>query len=530
MPKPVAVYLRSSKDEKAVSNDSQYHELQQVAQRRGFEIVGRYEDAVESGKDWDRPGFQELIRAIHNPRRGWDTVLVKDTSRIARRRTLALIFEERECAQHGVEVVYASVPEGGDVATVMILRTLLQAMDEWHSITSREKGLAGMAQNVRNGYRAAGGAPYGYKLDRIPMGVVRNGAQVTKTRLALDVEADRVRAYLEARAAGVTRSHAARVAEIPLEPSSLVGIEWNALTYAGCTTFGVYQERVGSAYKGSRKRRARSEWQVQPDTHPALITLQQAEVILRALETSDHAKAVSQGRQGTSPYILSGLLWTPSGVAWEVSKRIHYWAPRPTGPARYLPLQTVERGVIDHVLTQLQTKEFAQALVDLTNNDQRDRNAEAKAIHKRIAELARLIDRAATLALELDDPAPYQRKIETMERERRELVEQHAALQEEIQIQAASRTLSLDQMLEILGEFAQTIEQADPLALKHALRSLVERIELDPTTLDCVVHFAVKNPLNMAHPWERHVCREYRRRVRFRLAYASQRGRWKRSP
>lgn len=209
MKKRAVAYLRSSKDEKAVSNDSQYHELLQVAERRGFEIVGRYEDAVESGKDWDRPGFQELIRSIRNTRRGWDAILVKDTSRIARRRALALIFEEQECAQHGVEVVYANVPDGGDAATVMILRTLLQAMDEWHSLTSREKGLAGMAQNVRNGYRAAGGAPYGYQLEKHAIGPIRNGVPVTKSTLAVSQEAPMVKAYLEQRGAGIARMEAA---------------------------------------------------------------------------------------------------------------------------------------------------------------------------------------------------------------------------------------------------------------------------------------------------------------------------------
>jgi hypothetical protein len=49
-------------------------------------------------------------------------------------------------------------------------------MDEVHSMLSREKGLAGMAENVRRGHRAGGRAPIGYRLERIETGAIRDGA------------------------------------------------------------------------------------------------------------------------------------------------------------------------------------------------------------------------------------------------------------------------------------------------------------------------------------------------------------------
>jgi site-specific DNA recombinase len=424
---------------------------------------------------------------------------------------------------------------------VMILRTLLQAMDEWHSLTSREKGLAGMAQNVRNGYRAAGGAPYGYVLEKHAIGPIRNGVPVTKSTLALSDDAPRVQRYLEQRCAGVARMEAARSSGITTKPSSLVGIEWNALTYAGCTTFGVFHERTSTgAYKGQRKRRPRAEWQIQTGTHKALITREQAEAILAALEGSDHGRAISEARQFASKYLLSGLLYTPQGVAWEVNKRTHYWAPRGDGPARYLPIAAVEKGIVEHVVGEIRNAEFARALVALSGGGtQRDRATESKALHKRVAELARTIDRAVTQSLEVDDPAPYQRKIEALERERRGLVEQQWALQEEIKLQAANHAMSVGQMREVLDEFAEQFADADPAAMKQALRSTVERIELDPDTLTCAVHFAIAgrgiNPAAMALLRKRpesgvysQPIQAYRRRLVFRLPYASQRGRYDR--
>jgi hypothetical protein len=57
------LYLRSSKDRHDVSIEHQRHELAKLAADRGLAIVGEFRDVVESGKDDDRPGFQDLIEA-----------------------------------------------------------------------------------------------------------------------------------------------------------------------------------------------------------------------------------------------------------------------------------------------------------------------------------------------------------------------------------------------------------------------------------------------------------------------------------
>jgi DNA invertase Pin-like site-specific DNA recombinase len=170
----VALYLRSSKDRHDLSLDAQRRALHEHAASSGLVPVAEYSDAVESGADADRPGFQRLLAALRDRERGWTGVLALDTSRIARRRHLALIFEH-EAEKAGVAVIYRSVPDT-DPITGMLLRSILQAMDEWHSLTSRAKGLAGMAESVRQGWRAGGSAPIGYALDHQPTGAIRDGA------------------------------------------------------------------------------------------------------------------------------------------------------------------------------------------------------------------------------------------------------------------------------------------------------------------------------------------------------------------
>jgi len=61
MAKRAALYLRSSKDRSAVSIQAQRRELLALAQTRNLIITAEFADAVESGKDVDRPGFQQML-------------------------------------------------------------------------------------------------------------------------------------------------------------------------------------------------------------------------------------------------------------------------------------------------------------------------------------------------------------------------------------------------------------------------------------------------------------------------------------
>jgi site-specific DNA recombinase len=58
------LYMRSSKDRSDVSIDAQRRALCELAHTRGIAVVGEYADAVESGKDDNRPGFQALLQDL----------------------------------------------------------------------------------------------------------------------------------------------------------------------------------------------------------------------------------------------------------------------------------------------------------------------------------------------------------------------------------------------------------------------------------------------------------------------------------
>ena len=117
--------------------------------------------------------------------RPWTSVLLLDTSRLARKPIIAVLFE-RDAERNGVRVIYKSIPDD-DPITGQLIKSVFRALDEYHSLISKAKGLAGMAENVRQGFRA--GAPRGYRLVSVRTGAVRDGSEVLKSKLEPDAYA-----------------------------------------------------------------------------------------------------------------------------------------------------------------------------------------------------------------------------------------------------------------------------------------------------------------------------------------------------
>ena len=309
------LYLRSSKDRSDVSIDAQRRELTSLAAQRGLTVVDEFADVVESGTDENRPGFRRLHLGMSAGGRPWSAVHILDTSRLARDPWIAAFFE-RDARRQGVRIIYKSIPDDDPVAAV-VLKSVMRGFDQYHSLISKQKGLAGMAENVRQGYRAGGRAPRGYRLVSVSTGAVRDGAPVTKSKLEPDEHAPKVAEYLRLRADGVGRGTLARQLKLQWPLTSLNSMEWNALTYAGHTVWNVHNEIGSDGYKGGLKRRPRSEWVIQRDTHEALISEAIAETLLTRL---DQANRRGPREPRSTSFLLTGLLKTPGGDVWRANR------------------------------------------------------------------------------------------------------------------------------------------------------------------------------------------------------------------
>lgn len=501
-----AMYLRSSKDRSDVSISSQRRELTALAKRSNYAIVAEYSDTVESAKDEFRPQFQQLMRDLRDPGRTWTVLLATDTSRISRRTHFAHALRH-EAHKRGVEVVYSKMPSDLDPISEVIIYSTLTAMDEVHSLMSREKGLAGMAENVRSGWRAGGRAPFGYQLAAIGTGTMRDGREVTKTRLEPDAHAAQARRYLAARARGETRRAAVAASGIKRATSTLVGMEWNALTYAGATVWNVHNEKLPEGgYRSGIKRRPRSDWIIQRDTHEAFIPWEDAEAMVKRLEQSEIGRAVSAAKTGNSPYLLTGLLETPCGQPWRGHGHTHY-RYRPgkdgkSGKGRMIQCQAVDDLVVKQLTEDIGGEDFISAMANAARKRAQNEDNGLADLQERLTQISERISRTMDMADQLEEPAPALRRVDELERERKQLAAAAAQLEQEQETQRTLARVTEADIRQALETAWTELRDAAPKKLKPALRSLIDHVELDPVTLETTIHYRMTEQMwpSMASP------------------------------
>lgn len=100
-PPRAALYARVSSTTGDQNPETQLRDLRQYAERRGFSVVGEFVDRA-SGRDEDRAGYQELLRAARQ--RAVDVIIVWRYDRFARS-TQALVNALKEFQALGVDFI-----------------------------------------------------------------------------------------------------------------------------------------------------------------------------------------------------------------------------------------------------------------------------------------------------------------------------------------------------------------------------------------------------------------------------------------
>jgi site-specific DNA recombinase len=489
--KKAAIYLRSSKDRNDVSIDAQRRKLKEAALSRGIIIIQEYSDVVLSGNEKyssDRKGFLKMVSDMQSKKKEWNCILMNDTSRLIRGRYGAQVFKH-DAKKYGVEVIFLNIPDTDPITKIM-LEAMFEAWDEVHSITSREKGLAGMSENIEKGFRAGGRAPVGYKLKHIETGAIREGEPVKKSVLEPSGEAPLVKRYLKARAAGKHRTALKRDLKLPWPQSTLIYMEWSALTYAGHTVWNVHNECNGG-YTNGTKRRPRSEWQIKRNTHKALITDEESEVILTRLESRPTK------RRTEAKYLLTGLLRSPAGAPWHGEGSDKYRLTE--GKRQRVSARKIEDAVIARVMKDMDSDAFADQLIEYAKK-YNAAYGEDPAAEIRIQEknLKHRISKLVLMAAQLEDAAPALREIEKLERERKGLDADIKRLEKEYMASQAMGKITREDIKQMLSGLLFELRAMDRETLKDMLNGLIEEVCLDPHTLDCIIRYRVGD--KMASP------------------------------
>ena len=271
-PKKVAIYIRVSTTYQ-VDRDSLPMQRKDLAAYSelvlGISDYEIFEDAGYSGKNTDRPAFQEMMQRT---RKGeFSHILVWKIDRISRN---LLDFAEMYEELQELRVTFVSKNEQFDTSTAIgeaMLKIILVFAELERNMTS-ERVTAAMISRANNGQWNGGRVPFGYDYDP------------EKKEFSIREDEEKIcqllkKDYLESK----SLTHTARFlnesgyktrAEAEWSPTA-VWIIASSPFYAGIYRY--------NRYKGVEHRveNPEEEWVLVPDHHPAIFTLEEHEAMLQ---------------------------------------------------------------------------------------------------------------------------------------------------------------------------------------------------------------------------------------------------------
>lgn len=365
---------------------------------------------------------------------GFGALVVYDTARFGRDRyevAANLHHLERKC---GITVHFVKLPATGEPMD-LVIRQIVQSFDTMHSLMSAEGARRGQRQNIRQGYRAGGSAPYGYQLQREQVGINPQGEVVYKSRLAPDKsQATVVAEYFERRGRGESRrfiadDFSARGVPTPRGSrrwltSTLRAFEDNHRVYLGNLVYGRHNARLRKegGFVGGRKWRDETEWLIQPDAHPAIVSEETVRAVFALRKPRRGGRVPDTLLGGILDCASCGERFWGSGTRYSCSSSSR-WGPeacRAHGIPRSVIESIVRSHLTSHVLAPKRLEATLAALQDFVKAKRRSSPPQSVGRELKVveAEISRLLKLYAEGKVDeahwLREYEPRQRRLEAL--------------------------------------------------------------------------------------------------------------------
>ena len=264
----------------------------------GIEDYEIFEDAGYSGKNTDRPAYQEMMNRARNGE--FSHILVWKIDRISRN---LLDFAEMYEELKELGVTFVSKNEQFDTSTAMgeaMLKIILVFAELERNITS-ERVTATMISRASSGLWNGGRVPFGYDYDPDKTEFSIRDDEAAICRLIKDD-------YLENK----SLVHTSRMLN-EAGYKTRAGVDWSpTAVWIICSSpfyAGIYRY---NRYKGTDRRteNPEDEWVMVDNHHPAIFTLEEHERLLAILDENARSRSVvGQKHRGVNVHIFSSLAY-----------------------------------------------------------------------------------------------------------------------------------------------------------------------------------------------------------------------------
>ena len=493
MTKPVAIYLRSSKDRHDVSCEAQEEEIRKVVRQNGEEVYQVFADKALSSTRDVRPAFDEMIALALSKNPPFGKIYCLDTSRFGRdqHHTQALLWELRK--KRGVEVVFTTMPQTGSYLDPAF-EAIMSAFDYIHSQQSKVKGVASMKQNILQGFRAGGRAPYGYRLKKVELGTRRDGQDIVKTRLEPDPETSPVlREYFERRVRGEARRailddfyrrgipSPSGLRRWPI--SSAKSMEDNVEVYLGHLIFNRLNERVKvqgkcEGYLHGEKWKPEEEWVVTLNTHEPLITEQIAakirEIKAKGIRDAPYQAKRVYALSGTMKCAQCGENYTGDSGIYRCSARKRVGEKCPNND---IAQGKVEDAIFSVVDQQILNFKNISALIKRVKSRFHTDKSEIRLLKSRLAQVDNEIRKVMKLyRLDAIDEREIEIEMQELQEQKKVLL---VSLEDALAMQRGLE-VSNDEIIQVIENFREEVRHADPRTRKRAVQTLFDNIRIHP--------------------------------------------------
>lgn len=528
-PRKALIWARVSTNEQSargLSIPEQLREIRSFAASRSIEIVGEHQEVASAFKRGDRRfKFHRMLeRAKTDP--SINVILVHDFSRFSRDNIEAPLLI-RDLREAGVQLISVTDPEvDPETISGVFMEAVTFANHRAYSLSVAMHTRKGCRANVQTRdpesnwcYKNGGQPLWGYKSVRLERGQERKGKPIIKSIWELDdlIVADRPvhewvhHCLVELAANGASLKELRDFCNekgFPARRKQYWGVStWNALLrpdvlgkYCGYGIWNVHGR------KG--KVRSPSDWVIEPNSHPAILTEEEAVRVAEARRAAKRKPSrLPQGRSRVSQYLLSGGLFrcgrcgsnmtgfsVPYGPYYICGSQ-PYRKGRGCGPGVYVRVDLVEgeviRGVGALVSHCSDPKGFARMVNEEIQKLWDSQNGQDLATQQKHAEIEKKIGNVRK-AIEdgINDAEWANTRLKDLELDR-------AALPPLTHKPGPPPKLSVQEVMHYRGEFEKVFANGTIQDKKKLLRIWIDEIKLAPEQLEIEISFRVPEPFFM---------------------------------
>lgn len=315
--KKTFAYLRLSREEaqsgESASIKNQRLMITNYCTQHGLNLVRTFVDDGWSGGNFERPGFQEMMRELEKGRA--DIVITKDLSRLGRDMVEASYYAEQYYPEHGIR--YIAIADNFDTEHENIMAPFQFAMNEVY-LRDGSRKVKDVLRTKREQGQYCACPPYGYKKEKgnknhlvpdevtapVVKRIFRQAANGDSSRrIALDLNQDGIIPPLKYRVLyrdDFSEVGASRMSDI-----------WNYTTvkrilknrvYLGHTVLG--RSRKVSVKSKKKVAIPKEDWAVTENTHEALVT---TEIFELAQENLGRGSSCYKAYDHVRKSIFSGI-------------------------------------------------------------------------------------------------------------------------------------------------------------------------------------------------------------------------------